>query len=69
MIKSYLCIPVDCTVFVYILVAQRFLIQMEAEIFVLFLLYFETESNFVSEASLEFTGVLVDLKLAMILLS
>lgn len=42
---------------------------MEAEICVLFLFYFETESNFVSEASLEFTVVLVDLRLAGILLS
>lgn len=42
---------------------------METEICVLFLLYFETESNFVPEASLEFTVVLVDLRLDVILLS
>lgn len=70
MIKPSCCIAVDCTVFVYIPVAQRFWYKWrQKSVFWFVLLYFETESNFVSEASLEFTIVLVDLKLTMILFS
>lgn len=60
MIKPSFCIAVDCTKYSLCVYSScpEILIQMEAEIcFVV--LYFETESNFVSEASLEFTIVLV----------